>query len=232
MKKWAVLFLLPAASVFLTPSTQADGYCRSRAVYTTTYRQATYAPAAYVAPAYDYQTVYLKAVKAFVSPDYYSSVSDYYRDRLLVDAVAGRTAELIKGQQELQSLRSEVDRLRQFLAGGSVPLPQQQAPPAQPAPTTAPQPLMPKATSGLPRASEKLTLYVKSNCVRCHNGATAEKGIDLTNLDACSREVRLMVKAAIDDGSMPKGGKAAPDEIAAEAHLFATGRSGSATAQK
>ena len=222
------------ALLILTPQAGADGYCRSRTVYTyhaPAYVAPAYTAPTYVAPTYDYSP-YLKTLLYPFHPDYYSSTSDYYRDQLLVNAVAGKTAELLKGQQELQSLREEVSLLRRQLLLPQQP--QQAQPPAQPETPRQTAPIMPKATGQGPPVPDGLQQVVQQSCIRCHgaNNASAGGGIDLSNLAAVPVPVRLAAKAAVDDGYMPKGGKALPDQAAALFHLYATGRNGAATAQK
>lgn len=246
-----LFFLAGFLVLVLVPASNGDGYCRNRQAtyYAPAYK--TYTPsyaATYTAPSYDYTPVYQTYLKTQLYPmnaDYYSSSESYYRDKIMLDAFAGKLSEALKKdreQTEYQQLKEEVLSLRRQLlyGGGQQPMPQSQpqqqyqpqAPPEQ-TPQQQQQQRMPRANGALPKASAKFKTFVQSNCVRCHGAtnATAGNGIDLQDLDACPRELRLMVKASIDDGSMPKGGKAAPDDIAAEAHTWATGRSGTLAAK-
>ncbi len=235
---------LMLAIVAVTPSSsQGDGYCRSSYRQTYSYYTPSYSYTPTYAASYDYTPVYVKAVKAYVSPDYYSSVSDYYRDRLLVDAVAGKTAEVLKTQLEFNNLKQEVEYLRRQLNYNGQPQqqqappqqqpqqqqPQQEQPPAQPR-----QQAMPKASGAGHPVPEGLQAIVQASCIRCHgaNNATAGGGLDFQNLGALPAPVRLSMKAAVDDGYMPKGGKPLDDKAAALFHQYATGRSGTSTAQK
>lgn len=109
----AISTALLAASA---PPARAGGVCASQASYSYSYA----APAvsySYAAPAYQtvYKTVYPQAVKVYASPDFYSSSQDYYRDKVLVDAMAGKTAEALQLQQRLQGLESQLQQSQQLL---------------------------------------------------------------------------------------------------------------------
>jgi mono/diheme cytochrome c family protein len=244
MKWLGLLFAFPLLA--LVPPANADGYCRSsyRASYSYYTPAKTYSYTPTYTPTYTYTNtyeypVYLKAVKAFVSPDYYSSTVDYYRDKLLVDAVAGKTAEVLKSQLEMNTLKQEVESLRRQLQqpvpsngnGGYQP-PLQQAPPQQQyqPQLEAPKQTMPKAVGQGHPVPEGLQQIVQTSCIRCH-GATAQTaggGLDFRDLATVPVAVRLAAKAAIDDGFMPKGGKPLDDAAAALFHQWATGRKGAA----
>jgi hypothetical protein len=97
-----------------------------------------YTPPVYYPPKYEIvETVVPKALKAFTSPDYFSSSADYYRDRLLVDAVAGKAQDTAKLQQEINDLKAQLKAQPQQPAYQPPPqypyaMPQQQyAPPQQ-----------------------------------------------------------------------------------------------------
>lgn len=213
---------------------RGGGCYRARTIYGTYSAPAYAAPAAVTyAPAYEAPTVYLKAVKAYVSPDYYSSVSDYYRDKVLVDAVAGKTADILKSQQELQSLREEIGLLRRqlFYQNPQQPAPQQQPPYQQQAPQATPeQPVvpqkMPRATGALPAVPDKLQAVVQQSCARCHGAtnATAGGGLDLSSLANVPRETRLLCYTLVNTGEMPKGGKPVTDQDTLLFYSWATGR--------
>jgi hypothetical protein len=95
-----------------------------------------YTPTVYY-PKYEVQEVVVpKAVKVYQSPDYFSSVSDYYRDRNLIDAIAGKGTDLTKLQQELSELKAAIK--------------QGQTAPQQPAPQPAPSYYAPPAPAPLP----------------------------------------------------------------------------------
>lgn len=83
--------------------------------YTPTYSYYT-PPYSYPKPVYKYEVkevVVPKAVKAYVSPDYFASSSDYYRDKVLLDAIAGKNTDAQKLQQELAELRTQIQRQAQ-----------------------------------------------------------------------------------------------------------------------
>lgn len=245
--KWIASVLLGILLLCLVPQADAGEYCRP--YYRTTYCAPTYYPSNYYTPACAEPAycppvvaapVYLKAVPAFTNPDYYSSVSDFYRDKLLVDAVAGKTAEVLRGQQELTGLRQEVESLRrQVLLQQPVGAPAQAPPVYQaPAPTRETAPVreaapsvMPRAASSLHAVPQGLQAIVQASCVQCH-GAGAQGGLDLRDLSSVPVSVRLAAKAAVDDGYMPKGGKPLSDQAAMLFHQWATGRAGAPTVQK
>lgn len=238
MKKLAGVIGSLVASLILglveAPPASAGGCygARGRAVYTTYSAPVV----SYVAPAkVVHEQAYLKAIPVAVSPDYYSSVSSFYEQKLLVDAVAGRTAELIKDREQLAELRQELQLLRRQLLlppqlqqlppqGGELP-PQQTQPPRQQQPAP-PLPQRQTSRRPLPPVPQGLQQVVQQSCIRCH-GATADTagaGIDLRDLANVPLEVRLLANAAVTDGSMPKGGKPVSDEAALLFHEWSTGR--------
>jgi hypothetical protein len=121
-KTWccAMALAILAGSVFLAwPALPAKaGGCYSGVAHS--YGYASYPsysyPASYVyysppvyTPKYEVvETIVPKAVRAYVSSDYFSSSADYYRDRLLVDAVAGKTQDTQKLQQEVAELKAQL----------------------------------------------------------------------------------------------------------------------------
>lgn len=251
MRRGDLLWLVAGGlAVMSTPRSAGAGDCYARArtyyyaapsysYYTPTYYTPSYTAPSYQAPCYETK---VKAVPYPTTPDYYSSVSDYYRDKLLVDALAGRTAEVLKAQaaeqrkeDELRALKQEVEFLRQ--RAYQQPPPGPAPPPVQPPPQPPPQPKQeapprkeeppPKKRNGarLPAASDKLKTSVRTSCLRCHgdNFASAGDGLDFRNLDALDRETRLAMYAAVNTGHMPKGARPLPDEIVPEYAEFATG---------
>jgi hypothetical protein len=123
-----------------TASSHAYGYASYPTYYAPAYY--TYATPAYYTPKYEVTEVLVpKAVKAYVSPDYFSSSSDYFRDKLLVDAVAGKTQDTQKLQQELADLKAQLAKQQQApqQPQGYYPPPQYQMPYAAPQAYQQPQ---------------------------------------------------------------------------------------------
>lgn len=87
----AILALIATCIVPLSLEAQCSSY---RPTCYQTYH-APYCAPSYVAPV-SYATVYPKVVSSYASADFYSSVNDYYRDKILVDAMAGRTLTLMQ----------------------------------------------------------------------------------------------------------------------------------------
>lgn len=87
---------------YSAPSYSYGGYYSS---YPTYYQPADYYPSyyepqhrvEYVKEYVDREVLYPYPVKAYVNPDYYFSSQDFYREKLLVDAVAGRVAQMMQG---------------------------------------------------------------------------------------------------------------------------------------
>jgi hypothetical protein len=110
------------AVLAIVPIVRGDCY-RSRAVY----QSYSYTPS-YSAPAYQsYSPTY---VKTYVSPDYYpafySSTTDYYRDSVLIQAIAGKVNEQAKAKDEITALKEELQLLRRQLLAPPTVYPQQQ----------------------------------------------------------------------------------------------------------
>jgi hypothetical protein len=135
----AVLVVAPTSPARAGGCYSAASYSYGYAAYPTYAYPAsyTYYTPTYYTPRYEVQEVVVpKAVRAFVSPDYYSSTSDYFRDRNLIDAIAGKGTDLTKLQQELSELKAAIK--------------QGQAAPQQPAPQPAPAYYAPPAPAPLP----------------------------------------------------------------------------------
>jgi hypothetical protein len=87
------------------------------------YYTPSYTPV-YYTPKYEVQEVVVpKAVKAYTSPDYFASVSDYYRDKVMLDAIAGKSTDASKLAQELAEIKQQLK--------GQSQAPQVQSPPQQ-----------------------------------------------------------------------------------------------------
>lgn len=179
------LTLVVAAALSLAPLAQADHCVRQRVLV----QQAV------VAKAVVADTVLVpKAVAVAVSPDYYYSVADHYRDSLLADAITQRV----------------VQRLQ---ASGNV---------ASPPETTAPngvcqcnRPPAPNSPPANPPAGStpaKLVAVVKASCLKCHSGANVRGGLDLSNLDTVPEGVRWKAYSLVNTGEMPQGAAAIGDE--------------------
>jgi hypothetical protein len=130
----------PLATCFLATPAHAGG-CYSGASYSYGYGASYYpsysyysAPSysyytpsytpVYYTPKYDVQEVVVpKAVRAYTSPDYFASVSDYYRDKVMLDAIAGKSTDASKLAQELAEIK------QQLKGQSQAPQVQQQPPP-------------------------------------------------------------------------------------------------------
>jgi hypothetical protein len=113
-RSWVTAAALVAALALLPPPPPAPAGCypyHSTSYYAPSYYapsyQPAYYPSTYYSPTYyeqpvkyvkeyvDREVLYPYPVKAYVNPDYYFSTQDFYRDKLLVDAVAGRVAQMM-----------------------------------------------------------------------------------------------------------------------------------------
>jgi hypothetical protein len=86
-------------------------YYPSYSYYSTpsySYYTPSYTPT-YYTPKYEVQEVVVpKAVRAYTSPDYFASVSDYYRDKVMLDAIAGKSTDASKLAQELAEIKQQL----------------------------------------------------------------------------------------------------------------------------
>lgn len=129
LKATVFLALMMACLVMLVSPLLAQS-CYSGAAASYGYQASySYAPAVTYAPAASYSTVSYapakavsyqvqevlvpKAVKAYVNADYFASTDSYYRDKLLVDAVAGKVNDTSALQRELQELKAQLQRTLQ-----------------------------------------------------------------------------------------------------------------------
>jgi hypothetical protein len=116
---------------------------------TYSYYTPSYTPT-YYTPKYEVQEVVVpKAVRAYTSPDYFASVSDYYRDKVMLDAIAGKSTDASKLAQELAEIKQQLK--------GQSQAPQVQSPPPQTQyqqPVYQPQvqvPMVPQSTYAPPQ---------------------------------------------------------------------------------
>jgi hypothetical protein len=124
----------PAGGCY-TASSHVYGYSAYPTYYSYPATYTYYSPA--YTPRYEVNEVIVpKAVRAYVAPDYFSSSSDFYRDKTVVDALAGKVTDAEKLRQELAELKA------QLKAQPQQPAPQayyQQPPPQYQMPYAAPQ---------------------------------------------------------------------------------------------
>jgi hypothetical protein len=222
MIRSAFLFLLVTAFLcllFVASVARAGGHCYTSSAYSSR-SYASYAPSYSYGHSYSYAPSYAYAykqevlvpyaVKAVISPDYYFSTQDHYREQTLADAIAYRVLTmqqkgLLPGQQAP--------------AGGyqAAPAAQPQAqgpahmPHAAPnnAPGNGPQ-------AGLGAAPAGLDKVIADKCVRCHNGSDAKRA-NLSDLAAVPLATRWESFGRVIAGDMPRGGKRCEDD---EAKLF------------
>jgi mono/diheme cytochrome c family protein len=149
-------------------------------------------PAVYHAPAVVKKEVLIvpKAVKVLVSPDYYYSISDGYREALLADAIAYRL----------------------LAAQGRAAPPSEVVPRYEEPKTKRPGGSAPQAATEVSEALKKLA---DARCAKCHSGG--DNGIDLDDLSTVPEGQRWHAHALVNSGEMPKGGKAITDD---EVKLF------------
>ena len=239
-RKWMRrLFLMAALTAALAvaflPIASAGGCPPGYATYQQAYAAPSYSQA-YTAPTYQQAYVApIKTVKAYVNPDAYSSINDAYRDKLLVDAIAGRTQELMGLQQQLQTTQQQLrelqttqQQLNQMMLqraavhgpggpGGYHGSPYPQGPGQGPgqAPVTPPQPRGPRnGRRGSSTVPPELEAIVQRSCLRCHGASYQEQGggFDLRDLEAVDREHRLLSYMMVNTGEMPMGGKPLSDQ--------------------
>jgi hypothetical protein len=208
---------------------QAGG-CGYGYSYTPTYYAPSYYRPTYYAPekevVYKYKEVLVPyEQKVYANPEYYASIGDYYRDKLLVDAIAGRL--------QLMGYNQAPGAGQQFNYQG----PQGYAPPAQDyQPNQLGQYNQPQgyaggqqqprgrapaqASHGLGRklvnpqaklqkaganggVNPKLVQLVDTKCVQCHNGDSQQR-VDLRDLAALDYGDRLEAFQKVIDGEMPQ----------------------------
>lgn len=200
--------ILAVSSILLGPVLNA-GSCRSRVFYPT---YSAPVVQSYVTPYVNKNVVLVpKAVQVQVSPDYYYSVADHYRDKLLVDAIAGRLQQMqAAGQlQAPQSDQNYQELMKMFL---QLQLQQRASPYA---------PTMPPAQGALPggipqiqagSVNPALVQVIETKCIRCHNPGTKQGGLDLTNLVVLDECAWWKAYGLVNSGEMPKGGQPLTDE--------------------
>lgn len=126
-----------------------------------------------------------------VYPDYYFSLGGAYRDSLLADAIAYRTALLLQGQQLPQSYVP-----RYPLKNGD-------------------RKIMPQANDMPPEDAtvpKGLRAVVDKHCLRCHGPEKQGGGLSLASLSAIDKGGRWHAHGLVNSGEMPKGGKALTDQ--------------------
>ncbi len=195
---FVVAFLLGLMGIAVLPSmSSADGcIVRNKTIFGYgQYQNTGYIQKAVVAPYVGYNNVYVpKAVEVIASPEYYYSVGSYYRDKLLVDAIAGRILEAQKNGQI-----------------GGFPSPNGGGGSASPPP--------PPIAGGAVRAGAfqepKLLAIVTQTCARCHAGGVSKGGFTILTedgklADLSERSVEKVFRL-VSTGAMPQGGKPVED---------------------
>jgi hypothetical protein len=229
---WGLALL--ALAVLPGPS-PAGGCYPSYYSYPVSYSYPTYYTPTYYQPYPVYvekEVVKPYAVKSYVSPDYYYSVQDYYRDKLLVDAMAGRSVALLAQLKQLQTQANAVNLggytyygvnqgqqlLNPATTGAGNPYAQQGQGvpglnPTLPPGSTSPSPggqqqaqAAQPAGPGVGGVNPKLTEAVQGACIRCHNGKDRDR-INLTDLGRLGYYERAAILSEVARGTMPKNGK-------------------------
>jgi hypothetical protein len=112
---------------------------------TYSYYTPSYTPV-YYTPKYEVQEVVVpKALRAYTSPDYFASVSDYYRDKVMLDAIAGKSTDASKLAQELAEIK------QQLKGQSQAPQVQQQPPPQAQYQPQVQAPMVPQSTYAPPQ---------------------------------------------------------------------------------
>jgi len=156
--------------------------------------QQYHAPA-YHAPAY-YPPQY---VPVHISPDYYYSTANYYQQHLQAEATAAKTVQLL----------ADAIRLGQAFQPQQPVIQQQVAPLIQ-------QPASPPQAKGTP-VNPAFANLVAMRCAKCHTGADAKGGVDLSNLSIVPKAIRRKATSLACLGEMPPQ---PPELTADEVALF------------
>lgn len=210
MKRFPVagLILLAFSCLLVGPVVNAD-WCRSRTIYPSycppVVKQRTVYQQHHFTPKVQHKKVIVpKALKVNVSPDYYYSVADYYRDKLLVDAITGRIVDLqnkgaFRAPDADEKYQEILRMVLQLQAGrqGKIMSPAQDS-------------TVPNVQST--NVNPEVVKIIQSQCVRCHNDQTKKGGLSLTNLDALEECDWWKIYGLVNTGEMPKGGKPVTDE--------------------
>lgn len=218
----------PAATVYPAASYQA----------TTTYYPVA-ATTYYAAPVKVIrEKVYVpKVIKTYEAPEFYSSTQDHYRDKILVDAIAGKTAEALQLQQRLQQMEQSLQQSQQSLMQFQYQQLQQQqwqTPPPQQQPHYPPQqqaPYMPPAQNGYgyppgqqpyghgqqqtpSTVPQGLNQVLSHSCLACHGTENQRRGggLDLRHPESVPYETRLQCLTECAVGNMPQGRQRLSDQ--------------------
>ena len=130
--------------------------------------------------------------------DYYWTVQDYYRESLFADAVATRTALLLRGgEPPAKDGKARPERPDPPATGRTPPDATGTPPPKAGTPG--------KAVLNVPAevraAVEKV---VAAKCLKCHSGSVTKAGLDLSNLDNLTREQAYVMFEEVESGRMPE----------------------------
>lgn len=137
-----------------------------------------------------------KAVQVVVSPDYYFTVGDAYRDALLADAIAYR---ILYAQGKVDAPPGNT--VPRYSDGKSAPVASAKGSGRTEAPIKTAVP------DGL------VALFTKS-CIKCHAGVgpTGANGIGLDDPSVISEGARWKTYGLVNSGEMPKGGEPVKDD--------------------
>jgi hypothetical protein len=224
MIRSAFLFLLVTAFLcllFVASVARAGGHCYTSSAYSSR-SYASYAPSYSYGHSYSYAPSYAYAykqevlvpyaVKAVISPDYYFSTQDHYREQTLADAIAYRVLTmqqkgLMPGQQT--PITQPQPQQQQHYQPNQQSQPQGPAHMPHAAPNTVPGNA--PAGTGLGAAPAGLDKIIADKCVRCHNGSQTGR-VNLSDLSNVSLATRWECFGRVIAGDMPRGSKRCEDE--------------------
>lgn len=193
---------LALLSVLLVAAAASAQHCRPRVIVS----QAYHAPVIHHAP----------IVKKVVHHDYahYEDVVVHHQKAYfsVSDAVILKDAVTLQVYRDLGLLPSAATLRERVGASGEGLVP------TRPGTGTRPTPTTPGPVGFVP---EKLKAVVEKKCISCHLSATTGNGgVDLSDLAAVGREIRLSSLDQIDDGAMPKNRKSDAELVSDEEKLL------------
>lgn len=202
--------------VMLLPgSLHAQCYTPTKVTYGTHYVSPSYKTVSYDHKVYDYkQEVVLvpKAIAVEVNRDFYFSLSDYYRDSLLADAIAARIMSKTMSASPPQA-NPMFNPVGNYGSMAAAPYNQQMARPAVPAVA------QPARYVGLPGTDAYPQLWnsVRESCLGCHNNNKPDGNLSLESADGklalLPEGVAWKTHGLVRIGLMPKNQNALPNDI-------------------
>lgn len=132
----------------------------------------------------NFSQIYPQVIAVPVQSEYYYSINDHYRDKLLLDAIKNEVQKINETNKD-QYIKT-LELLLKLKGGGAV------------VPPNADGSIVPEEVNDNP-----LAVAVSQHCIKCHNDRVSKGSLSLTNLDKIDSLTRWKMHSMVCAGTMP-----------------------------